>query len=157
MFHRLGPEIDRIADFREDRAVDVKPSVELLSCRRRVLKLRSVLAEFDAPGIRADLAEAEARLQQLETPSTPRHRATALERLRVGSSGWWEESTPEQRNSELLAVVAQADVDLVAWKTLPPPPTVPGGMSADPAVIERMGAWQQACAVALVPVLELRP
>jgi hypothetical protein len=158
VFIRLGPEIERIAEHRQIAAAVIAPSAELLNQRRRVGKLQALLSEFDSPGIRSDLQQAQERLAALEPQPSTRRQLTAMERLRVGSSSWWEESSPTERNAELLAVIAEARVDLCAWKALPPqpidPPAVDGWGRLEDALTR--GRWQQACAAALIPELRLR-
>lgn len=154
VFVRLAPELERIQDHREMAAAIQAPSAELLNARRRVQRLEAVLSEFDSPGVRQDLQQAKERLEALEPAAVRPTMSSGLARLRVGSDAWWAESSPAQRNTELLALVERAEVDLAVWKALPPPP--PAGRPDDPSWHERHDAWQQGCAQRLIPVLQLR-
>jgi hypothetical protein len=155
VFIRLVELAERIEDHREAAATTAAPSAELLNQRRRVAKLQALADELGSPGVLADLQQALERLAKLEPVQSTRAPADRLSRLTVGSERWWERSSPAERNAELLETVRLAEVDLTAWRALPPPPEVPA-ICGDPVLIESYGRWQRGCAVALVPVLELR-
>jgi DNA invertase Pin-like site-specific DNA recombinase len=154
---RLGPELARIQEHRESAAAIVAPSAELLNQRQRVAALQKLLGQFDSPGARADLEQAQQRLAALEPRPMARAERTLLQALRIGSDAWWAESSTAQKNTELLAVIEEARVDLTAWP-LPAAPPVPAGplFGEQLKALEPRGQWQRGCAAALVPVLTLR-
>jgi hypothetical protein len=150
---RLAAEAGRLFDTRAQRTNETAPpSTELLNARKRAARLRQVLAEFDSPGVRSDLREAEERLRKLEAPRAQRPSGGGWERFTAAADGWWAEASPTERNSELLAIVERAEVDLTAWRRLPPEPSVAG----DSAGFTEHEEWEEACGRLLIPLLRLR-
>lgn len=151
---RLASEAGRLFDARQQRTVEASPpGPELLNQRKRVAKLRALLAEFPGPGVETDLEQAVARLQQLEAPRATRADGGGWERFRAGTESWWAEASPTERNAELLAVIDRADADVTAWRRLPPEPTA----SSDPDGFDAHEEWEETCARMLLPTVVLRP
>lgn len=87
--------------------------LEVVNLRQRVRKLEALLQELDSPGVRADLHQAQQRLEQLEAAAQePGDRRVNLAKqilLRAESTFM---ARPEgERNADLLLVVRKALVD----------------------------------------------
>jgi DNA invertase Pin-like site-specific DNA recombinase len=87
-------------------------SPEVAKLRQRVGAMEALLADLDSPGIRADLAQAKARLEQLEQDQGPSAQLVdqAKAQMMRGINAWMARPDSE-RNADLLVLVERATVD----------------------------------------------
>lgn len=114
VIHRTSQAWRQLVQAAASQGSGGKVPVEVLNLRQRVRKLTQLLQELDSPGVRADLQQAQQRLDQLEA-SMAQHNTSQLdgvvEMLMRGVNTFL--ALPEgERNALLLLVVEQALVDM---------------------------------------------
>lgn len=133
LLHQIGAGWQELARAAATTGATAKVPVEVLNLRQRVRKLKELLTELDSPGVRADLQQAQQRLDQLEAAvsASSASEVDAAVELMMGGENVFLALPEGERNALLMLVVEQAQVD---------------------TTYKPVGAFEQA----LLPVLTLR-
>lgn len=129
--HQLGHALEDLALRGATSKEPAMVPVEVLNLRQRVQKLEGLLKELDSPGVKADLQEAQQRLERLEAaafgPSDPR--VDRMKEILLRGESTFMARPHGERNADLLLVVDHFKVD-TTYKPL--------GMSWEPKLVSEV-------------------
>jgi DNA invertase Pin-like site-specific DNA recombinase len=113
LIERLGVAWERVAEKAAQSQSDTRVPVEVVQLRQRVRKLEALLNELDSPGVRADLQEAQARLERLEQAHAQGggQEVDEVMQMLMRADNRFKERPEGERNALLLSVVDHAVVD----------------------------------------------
>ena len=113
VLHQLGSAIEELARRGATSKEPAMVPLEVVNLRQRVQKLEALLKDMDTPGVRADLKEAQGRLERLEAAAAgPKdQRVDRAKQILLRGEATFMARPAGERNADLLLVADHFVVD----------------------------------------------